>query len=58
MKTPHKNRRKTQEPKLGKGWCLCDRWYGINSDRCPVCGVRNGRVRAKKVSPSIEEFEI
>ena len=57
MKTPHKNRRKRQDPKQGKGWCRCDFWYGTNSDKCPVCGVRNGLVRFKKVPPSIEEFD-
>lgn len=57
MKTPHNNRRKVQMPKTGKGWCVCDRWYGGDTEKCPVCGRRNGRMnRLKKVPPSVEEF--
>jgi hypothetical protein len=59
MTTKKINRRKVQQPKSGKGWCLCDRWYGTHSAKCPVCGTRNGRINTyKKVPPSIEEFDV
>lgn len=42
------NRDKVTRPRLGKGWCYCDRAYIPNYKKCPVCGRRNSRWRRKK----------
>ena len=59
MKTPHVNRRKTQQPRLSGGYCCgCDRNWVMDGVKCGICGSVNGkRRRYRKVPPSIEEFD-
>jgi hypothetical protein len=42
------NRDKVLSPRLGKGWCICDRVYIGNYEKCPICKRRNGRRRLKR----------
>jgi hypothetical protein len=42
------NRDKVLKPRLGRGWCRCDRAYIGNYEKCYLCGRRNGRRRLKK----------
>lgn len=42
------NRDKVLAPRLGKGYCICDRTYIPHYAKCPVCKRRNSRRRLKK----------
>lgn len=42
------NRERKRRPKLGQGWCQCDRAIVAANQKCPACGRKEIRRRNKK----------
>ena len=50
------NRAQVRQAKLGLGWCVaCDLARVTDGGKCPRCGVRNNRRRAKHHEPTERE---